>query len=165
MTYLMRVRFLHALKYKCTFMNILNNFKTRKYLWNTKRPQPPPDSKGYWLSRICPCFGNSKLLGNFGQSGGRICQMAHLYAKTFHMSLFPGLYDHPLQRNSLEKLMFRKTDILDILAKFGHLRWPNMAKTVKRHIYRPRPFICAYSQVSTTIRYKETAFRRGINII
>ena len=30
------------------------------------------------------------------------------------MSLLPGLYDHPLKRNSLEKPMFRKT------AVFGH---------------------------------------------
>ena len=83
---------------------------TRKYMWNTKRPQPTPDSKEYWLSRICPCFGKSKFLG--------------------------------------------------ILAKFGHYRWPNLAKTVKRHIYSPRPFIWSYSQVSTTIRYKETAWKR-----
>ena len=58
------------------------------------------------------------------------------------MSLLPGLYDQQLQRYSLEKPMFRKkTLLLDILTKFGHFRWPNMAKTVKRHIYRPRPFI------------------------
>ena len=52
-------------------------------------------------------------------SSGQNCHKAHLQAKTFHMSLFPGLYDHPLQRNSLEKLMFRKPLFLDILAKFG----------------------------------------------
>ena len=39
---------------------------------------------------------------------------AHLQAKTVYMSLFPGLYDHSLQRNSLEKPMFRKTGV------FGH---------------------------------------------
>ena len=48
---------------------------------------------------------------------------------------------------------------LDILAKFGHFRWSNIVKTVKRQIFRPRPFIWAYSQVSTTIRYKETAWK------
>ena len=53
-------------------------------------------------------------------SVGRNCQKAHLYAKTFHMSLFPGLYDHPLQRYSLEKPMFKKKAVLGILAKFGH---------------------------------------------
>ena len=47
----------------------------------------------------------------------------------------------------------------------GHFWWPNLAETVKRHIYRPRPFIWAYchwgySQVSTTIRYKNTAWKR-----
>ena len=41
-------------------------------------------------------------------SVGRNCHKAHLYAKTFHMSLFPGLYDHPLQRNSQEKHKFNK---------------------------------------------------------
>ena len=40
---------------------------------------------------------------NSAISGGQNCQKAHLQAKTFHMSLFPGLYDHPLQRYSLEK--------------------------------------------------------------
>ena len=52
--------------------------------------------------------------------GSRKCQKAHLQAKTFHMSLLPGLYDHPLQRYSLEKSMFRKTAI------FGHSGqiWP-----------------------------------------
>ena len=86
-------------------------------------------------------------------------QKAHLQAKTFHMILFTGLYDHPLQRNSLEKLMFRKTAVFGHLAKFGHFRWPNLAKTFKRHIYRPRPFIWSYSQVSTTIRCRETAWK------
>ena len=39
---------------------------------------------------------------------GQNYQKAYLQAKTFHMSIVPGLYDHLLQRNSLEKLMFRK---------------------------------------------------------
>ena len=28
-----------------------------------------------------------------------------------------------------------------ILDTFDHFRWSNLAKTVKKHIYRPRPFI------------------------
>ena len=61
-----------------------------------------------------------KAFGQFWPtSGGRNCQKAHLYAKTFFMSLFPGLYDHPLQRNSVEKLKFRK-------ALFWTF-WPNSA--------------------------------------
>ena len=90
----------------------------------------------------------NRYFGHFGQiwpfpvaESGQNFQKAHLKAKTFHLSLFTGPYDHPLQRNSLEKLKLRKTAILDILAKFGHFRWPNLAKTFKRHIYRPRPFI------------------------
>ena len=50
---------------------------------------------------------------------GQNFQKAHLKAKTFHLSLFTGLYDHPLQRNSLEKLMFRKTAIC---GHFGQIR-------------------------------------------
>ena len=57
------------------------------------------------------------ILSDFGHfrwpnlaESGRNCQKA----KTFHMSLFPGLYGHLLQRNSLEKPMFRKPAI------FGH---------------------------------------------
>ena len=38
---------------------------------------------------------------------GRNCQKAHLHAKPFHMSLFPGLYDHPFQRNILKKNRWR----------------------------------------------------------
>ena len=77
-------------------------------------------------------------------SGARIwpkLSIAHLQAKTFHMNQFPGLYDHPLQRYSLEKIMFKKPLFLDISAKLGHFRWPILAKPVKMHIYRPRPFM------------------------
>ena len=56
-----------------------------------------------------------------------------------------------------KSLCLEKQVFLDILANFGHFRWPNLAKTIKRHIYRPRPLTRAYFQVSTTIRYKETA--------
>ena len=66
------------------------------------------------------------------------------------------------RRDSLENLMFRKTAVLDILAKFCHFRRSILAKIVKKaHLldYRPRPFIWAYSQVFTTIRYKETAWK------
>ena len=41
-----------------------------------------------------------------------------------------------------------------------HFRWLYLAIIVKRHIYRPRPFICAYSQVSTAIHCKDTAWKR-----
>ena len=54
------------------------------------------------------------VFGHFGQirpfpvaEYGKNCQKADLQVKTFHMSFLPGLYDHPLQRNSLEKPMFR----------------------------------------------------------
>ena len=93
-------------------------------------------------------------------TGSRTCQNAYLQAKTVHISLFLGLYDHCLLRNSLENLCLEKPLFLDILAYFGHFWWPNLAETVKRHIYRSRPFIWAYSQVSTTIRYKDTAWKR-----
>ena len=52
----------------------------------------------------------NRYFGYFGQirpfpvaESGQNFQKAHLQAKTFHMSLFPGLYDHSLQRYSLEK--------------------------------------------------------------
>ena len=118
------------------------------------------------LPRLCdhPLQRNN-LEKHFGQipvvESGQNCQKTHKHAKTFHMSLFLGLYNHPLQRNRLETLMFWKKPLfLDILAKFGHFRCLSLAKTAKRHIYRPRPFIWAYSQVSTTIRYKDTAWKR-----
>ena len=124
--------------------------------------------QGVFTLSYMPMFKKKRCFEHFGQirpfpvaEPGQNGQKAHLQVKTFHMSLFQGLYDHPLQRNSLEKLMFRKTLILDILAKFDHFRWPNLAKSVKRHIYRPRPFIWAYSQVSTTIRYKKNRLEKN----
>ena len=57
-----------------------------------------------------PMFRKTAIFGHFGQirpfsvaESGQNCQKAHLQAKTFHMSLCPGLYDHSLQRYSLEK--------------------------------------------------------------
>ena len=44
-------------------------------------------------------------------------------------------------RPSVAKKQPGKTTILDILAKFGHFWWPNLAKTFKRHTYRPISFI------------------------
>ena len=68
-------------------------------------------------------ISKNRYFGHFGQirpfpvaESGQNFQKAHLQAKTFHLSLFTGLYNHPLQRNSLEKLMFQKIAILDILA-------------------------------------------------
>ena len=55
------------------------------------------------------------FLGHFWPTSGiRKCQKAHLHTNNIHLNLFPGLYDHPLQRYSLEKPTFRKTTI------FGH---------------------------------------------
>ena len=93
------------------------------------RPQPPPDSKGYWLTRIYPCFGKSQL------SGGWKCRKAHLHTNTFHLNLFPGLYDHPLQGYSLEKPMLKKTLFLEILPKFSHFRWLYLAKTFHMSLF------------------------------
>ena len=137
---------------------------TRKYLWNTKRPQPPPDSKGVFSLSYMPMFRKTAVFfGHFGQirpfpvtEPGHNCQKAHPQTKTFHMSPFPGLYDHLLQRNSLEMQMFKKTMFF---LHFGHFRGRTWAKTVKRHIYRPRPFIWAHSYVSMSICYKETAWK------
>ena len=135
---------------------------------------------------------------------GRNCQKAHLHAKTFH--LLQRTYEHPLQRNSLKKLMFKKTLTISgnriwpilqkgtspnhdlknvptptsiwpsitkkrpgkaqvsknaVLGSFGQI-WPmygnlpNLAETVKRHIYTPQPFNCAHSHVYTPMCYTET---------
>ena len=46
---------------------------------------------------------------------------------------------------------------------FWHFCQLLVAETVKRHINRPRPFIWAYSQVSTTIRYTDTAWKAYVS--
>ena len=76
-----------------------------------KHEKAPTAPRFEWVLTISymPLFWKFKAFGQFWPTSvGRNCQKAHLYAKTFHMSLFPGLYDHPLQRNSLEKHKFRK---------------------------------------------------------
>ena len=87
----------------------------------------------------------NRYFGHFGQiwpfpvaESGQNFQKAHLQAKTFHLSLFPGLNNHLLQRNNLEKPMLRKTTVF---GHFGKFRPFSVAETVKRKINRPRPFI------------------------
>ena len=59
---------------------------------------------------VCSMFWKIPAFGHFWpNSGGRRCQKEHLDTKTIHLNLLPGLYVHPLQRNSPEKLMFQKT--------------------------------------------------------
>ena len=78
------------------------------------------------------------------------------------MSLFPGIYDHPLQRNSIEKLMFKKNTV------FGHFGQNRLflvveygQKCQKAHLHAKTFHMSVYpSQVSTTIRYKDTAWKR-----
>ena len=70
-----------------------------------------PHSRGHLLSHLCP--------------------KAHLQVKPFHMSLFPGFYDHPLQRNSLENSCLEKpliSDNLAISAISGGRTWPKLSK-------------------------------------
>ena len=94
--------------------------------------------------------------GRFWQKQSKV----HLNAKTFHMTLFAGLYDHPLQRNGREKLMFRKTVVF---GHFGQIRpFPVADFGQNCHIYMPRPFIWAYSEVSTTSRYKDTTWKESM---
>ena len=65
-------------------------------------------------------FWKIKAFGHFGQiQPFPAMSKGTSTGQTFHMSLFPGLYGHPLQRNSLEKHMFRKTTVF---AHFGQIR-------------------------------------------
>ena len=122
-------------------------FHKEVFVKHEKAPTAP-DSKGYWLCRICPCFGKSKLLGFLANirwpklSKGTSTRQDISY----DMSLFAGRYDHPLQRNSLEKFMFRKKLLfLDILAKLAYSAgriWPKLTKgtsTRQDHSYDPIP--------------------------
>ena len=107
-----------------------------------------------------PMCWNITAFGHFRQtSDGRKLTKTHLHTKTFHLNLFTCLYDHMLQRYSLGKLMFRKTAVLgsygNIRPTSGNRMWPNCqkaylhAKTIIR------------SHVDTTIRYRETAWKRS----
>ena len=53
-------------------------------------------------------FRKTYVLGHFGQirpfplaESGQNCQNVDLHTEILHMSLFAGIYDHPLQRHSL----------------------------------------------------------------
>ena len=88
--------------------------KTREYLWNTKRPQPPPDSKGYWLSRICPCFGQENLLGisvKSAISGVRIWSKLSKGTSTGQYLLYEHI--HTFLRPSVTKIQPRKESMTD----------------------------------------------------
>ena len=51
-----------------------------------------PQFEGVFTISYMPVFWKFKAFGQFWPtSGGRNCQKEHIYAKTFHMSLFPGL--------------------------------------------------------------------------
>ena len=151
------ISFIPMFRKKTLFLDILANFG--HFQWRSKGTstgqdlsyEPIPMSLRPSVTKKQPGKAHIRKTADFGHFGqfrpflvaepGRNCQKAHLQAKTFHMSLFTCFYDHPLQRNSLEKPMSRKTANFGHFDSFGHFRWPNLAETVKRHIYRPRPFI------------------------
>ena len=140
-----------------------------------------PQFEGVLTISYMPLFWKFKAFGQFWPTSvGRNCQKSHLYAKTFHMSLFPGLYDHSLQRYSLDKEVFVKHEqaptapklegvwvFVDLKYIFYENRyfWPIwqlpvgcfLTEMVKKHIYGLRPFIWAYNQVSKTFRSKVLA--------
>ena len=70
-------------------------------------------ARGYWQSlyNLCiPIFWKIRAFGHFRPtSGGRKCRKTHFHTKTLHLNLFPGCYDHPLQRYILEKNRWRQT--------------------------------------------------------
>ena len=90
----------------------------------------------------------------------RNCKKAHIHAKTLHVRPHPRLYDHPLQRTSLENIMFRK---ITVIGYFGRIRIFPVAlsgqNSQQAHLHKTfhlSLFLCLYhlSQVST-IRYRE----------
>ena len=126
--------------------------KNKEVFVKHEKAPTAPRFEGVLTISHMPMFWKIKACGHFWPtSGGRKCQKAHLHTITFHLNLFKCLYDHPLQKNSLEKLMFRprlskgtsirldlsyepiprnsleiscfeKPLFLDILAKFDHFR-------------------------------------------
>ena len=131
-------------------------------------PTPPPRFQGVLTISYVPMFWKIKAFGHFGQirpfpvvKSGQNGQREKLN-KTFHMSLFRGQYYHPLQRNSPEKLMFRKHAVF---GRFGQIRPFPLAKCGKKcrrvHL-QAKTFhmsLLKYSQVSMTIRYKDAAWK------
>ena len=87
-----------------------------------------------WILTISqmPMFGKSQPLGIIGHFSVTEYQKAHLHTKTIHLIIFPGLYNHPLQRYSVEKFIIeKKRCYLDSLANSaisGGRTWPKLSK-------------------------------------
>ena len=102
---------------------------TRKYLWNTKRPQTPPPfasaslySKGYWTGRILFMFWKFTTLDRiWPNSGGEIWPKLkrHIYTPICDSQV----YDHPLQRYSLEKNRWRTDGRIPLIYSPPPNRW------------------------------------------
>ena len=75
------------------------------FVKHQKAPTPPPPLfEGVLTFLYMPMYWKITAFGHFWATSGILkCQKAHLQTKTFHMTLFPCLYDHLLQRYSLEK--------------------------------------------------------------
>ena len=74
----------------------------------------------YW-SRICPCFGKSQHLGIFGQLPVAKGVKRYIFTQRPFLWTYSHISttcNHMLQRNSLEKLMFRKTAVSKTFRKF-----------------------------------------------
>jgi len=131
---------------------------TRRYSWNTKRPQPPPKSMGdllvniahSWLTpRYRPYKPNWR---NLAKSTKR-----HIYrSRAFHryqyqMSGPPRFRDIARTRNP---------DFWPISANLTTTDWPKLAKITKRHIYRSRAFHRYQYQMSGPPRFWDIARTR-----
>ena len=78
-------------------------FMNKEVFVKHEKAPTAPRFQGVFTNSNMPMFRKQPLflviLANFGHfqwsNLAKKCQKAHLQAITFHMSLFPGLYDHP----------------------------------------------------------------------
>ena len=120
----------------------LEGLTTKKYLRNTERPQPPPDSKGGLTISCMPMFRKITTFGHFCQivTNFRWLNLAETYKRHIYIPRpfvwFYNQFSMTSMTNFEKPFFFSAT-----LANFVTESWLNLAESLKRHIYTPRPFI------------------------
>ena len=140
--------------------------QTRKDLWNTNRPQPPPDSKGYWLSGKCHNFWTFSANFRWQKVSKGTSTHQNLSFGHIHLPLRPFICTHSHVHTTIlykktvwKSSCFEKPPFLDTLAIFGQLPVTQCGRNCQKAHPYAKNFYLHHFHVYTTIRYKETSWK------
>ena len=98
----------------------------KEAFWKTRKDPNRPDSKGYWIFRICSCFENHNFLPFWPNSTPELGRIrSNLSKGTSTRRDLSSLYDLPFKSAGRYKLMFRCFG--GILANFRCRIWPEVS--------------------------------------